>query len=350
MLKISRKAFLGSALAAGFLAAGGLSGAATDAKAQEFTWNLQTIAGAGTNEYAELPQRFVGLVDDLTDGRVKINLFPAGQLMRSGEVPAAVSSGTLEMGHTYLVYFSGREPALRSVNEWPALVDSMQGVMWFYERGGHEIMREILARHNMYFLGVTALLGEHIWSKSPLRGVADLRGLKMRAAGLAADSFNLLGASVVTLSGEEVYQALQRGIVDAAEFTTLPVNYGFGFHEITDYIATPTYSGGGTYDWIVHMDAWNRLPDEVKLRVDQALQIASYEFSRSSQIEEATLLRELADVHGMTIIEWSQEDVLALEKSRIDAMRGFARDSETYARILESQLEFLEVLGYNVPD
>lgn len=320
----------------------------SSAQAADVTWRLQTVAGAGTTEYKNLVERFAKYVDELTNGRLKIETFPAGVLMKSPQIADAVSKGTLDIGHTYLVYFSGKEPALRAVNEWPAEVHPMQGVMWFYEGGGAEIMREITAKHNMYFLGVTALLGEQIWAKKPLKSVNDLKGLKIRAAGLAADSFAYLGASVVAMAGEEVYQGLQRGVIDAAEFTTMPVNYGFGFQEVTKHMVMPSYSGGGTSDWIVNMDAWNKLPADLKPKVAQALQLASYEFSRSATLEESGVFKKLKQ-SGMDIIYWSAEDMRKLEQSRIAVMKEkYTADSPLFVKKLDSQLKFLERIGYQM--
>lgn len=342
-----RAALTSAALGAGLAAACGLT-VATPVDAAEFEWNLQTVAGAGTSEYEELVERFAHYADELTDGRVAIKTFPAGMLMKSSEVASAVSNGALEMGHTYLVYFSGKEPALKAVNEWPAMVQPLQGTSWFYEAGGAEIMRNITARHDMYFLGVSPLLGEHIWSKKPLAGIDDLKGLKMRASALAADSFAKLGASVVSLSGEEVYQALQRGVVDATEFTTMPVNYGLGFQEVAKYVTLPTYSGGGTSDWVVNMAAWERLPDDLKPKLEQALQLASYEYYRKSRLEEQEVTAKLREA-GAELIRWSDDDMRKLERARIDVMRDtYAADSPLYAEKLESQLRFLERLGYDV--
>ena len=136
---------------------------------------------------------------------------------------------------------------------------------------------------------MTPLLGEQIWSKKEIKGVDDMKGMKLRAAGLAADSFARLGASVVAMPGEEVYQALQRGVIDGLEFTTMPVNYGLGLHEVAKFVSMPSYSGGGTSDWIVNQASWNKLPADLKPRMEAALKKASEEFHRSAVAEEKEL-------------------------------------------------------------
>ncbi|WP_332826316.1 TRAP transporter substrate-binding protein [Ramlibacter sp.] len=316
------------------------------AHAAEITWRLQTVASAGTTEYKNLVENFARHVKEETGGRVEVKTFPAGMLMGSGQVPEAVSRGTLDMGHTYLVYYSGKEPALKAVNEWPAEVHPMQGVTWFYEGGGADLMRKIVGQHNMHFLGVTALLGEQIWSKKEIKSVADLRGVKMRAAGLAADSFTRLGASVVPMPGEEVYQALQRGVIDALEFTTLPVNYGLGLHEVAKYVVVPSYSGGGTSDWIVNAASWNKLPADLKPRMEAALKKASDEYQRSAVTEEKELTQKLVQ-GGVKLVKWPEAEVRKMEAARLAVMKEkYAAESPLYAEKLASQLKHLQKLGY----
>jgi TRAP-type mannitol/chloroaromatic compound transport system substrate-binding protein len=343
MTKYLKNPFLALSIAA----AGCWTMVAGSAYAAEITWRLQTVASAGTTEYKNLVENFAKHVKEQTGGRVEVKTYPAGMLMGSGQVPEAVSRGTLDMGHTYLVYYSGKEPALKAVNEWPAEVHPMQGVTWFYEGGGAELMRKIVAKHNMHFFGVTALLGEQIWSKKELKGVADLKGVKMRAAGLAADSFSRLGASVVAMPGEEVYQALQRGVIDALEFTTLPVNYGLGLHEVAKYVTMPSYSGGGTSDWIVNASAWNKLPNDLKPKMEQALKMASDEYVRSAGNEEKELIKKL-EQGGVKLVRWPETEMRKLEAARLAVMKEkYAAESPLYAEKLESQLKHLERLGYH---
>lgn len=320
--------------------------AACGVHAAEITWRLQTVASAGTTEYKNLVENFAKHVKQETGGRVEIKTFPAGMLMGSGQVPEAVSRGTLDMGHTYLVYYSGKEPALKAVNEWPAEVHPLQGVTWFYEGGGAELMRKIVSKHNMHFLGVTPLLGEQIWSKKEIKGVADMKGMKLRAAGLAADSFARLGASVVAMPGEEVYQALQRGVIDGLEFTTMPVNYGLGLHEVAKFVSMPSYSGGGTSDWIVNQASWNKLPADLKPKMEAALKKASEEFHRSAVAEEKELTEKLAK-GGVKLVRWPEAEMRKMEESRLAVMKEkYAAESPAYAEKLASQLKHLQKLGY----
>lgn len=337
----------GRRLVLGGIAAAAALGVSSGVLAQQkITWRMQTIAAAGTLEFKDLAQAVAERVRQLSGGRLDIQVFAAGSLMKSNEVPEAVSKGTIDMAHTFLVYMSGKEPALKAVNEWPAMVEPLQGVSWTYHGGGLAIMREINEKHGMHFLGVTPLAGEHIWSKKPLKGVADLKGLKMRAAAVAADSFKQLGAAVVSMPGEELYSSLQRGVIDALEFTTLSVNYGMGLHEVAKYVIQPTYSGGGTYDWVVNKAKWDALPADLKAIVETALNDVSYQYWLKNLADETRIIAEMKK-KGVQFITWSDKDMKTLEKARIGIMRDvYAKESPLYAKKLDSQLKFLDLLGY----
>src|SRR5690606_10506198 len=122
-------------------------GLAISVHAADFTWKMQSVAAAGTSEYKILVENFAERVKTETAGRVEVKVFPAGALMSSGQVVDAVSKGVLDAAHTYLVYYSGKEPALKAINEWHAESDPYQGVNWYYKADGQKLLNEILTRH-----------------------------------------------------------------------------------------------------------------------------------------------------------------------------------------------------------
>ncbi|MEO1191782.1 MAG: TRAP transporter substrate-binding protein DctP [Pseudomonadota bacterium] len=314
------------------------------------TWRMQTIAAPNTSEYDDLAQAFADRVAELSNGQMEIRVFPSGVLSNELEAGSAVGRGVFDLWHSYMQLHAAKNKVFRSANEWPVNADRLQAAMW-YQQGGKDLYRQALVDDNLYHVGVTPVSGEHIWSKVPLNSVEDLEGLKIRSGGVASRSFELLGAAPVSMPGSEVYQGLQRGIVDAAEWTTLPVNYGFGLHEVTDYVITPSYSGGATYDWVSNLDSWNELPDNLKRVVEVALAEVSYDYWMKVKAEEAEILKKLAEEEGMTIITWSDEDMRKLEEARMKVVAEvYTEDAPEYEAVLKDQFRFLERLGYDVPD
>ena len=165
------------------------------ANAEVIRWRLQTVDDPGLMEYKEIAVAFADRVKKLSNGRMEIKVFPPGGIVSSFEVWDALRNGLFEMSQHYLVYWSGKEPGLKAAQEWPVMRDPLQGLIWLYEGGGIEIQNSILNKHGITYLGATPMEGEQVWSKKPIRGVQDLKGLKMRAAGVAAGSFSALGAA-----------------------------------------------------------------------------------------------------------------------------------------------------------
>ncbi len=346
MKLVSKLAITGIALATALTL--GTQASADDQ--EKVVWRMQTIAAPNTSEFDDLAQAFADRVKELSGGQMEIKVFSSGVLSGELEAGTAVGRGVFELWHSYMQLHASKNKVFRSANEWPVNADRLQAAMW-YDQGGAEIYRNALVDDNLYHMGVTPVSGEHIWSKVPLNSVEDLKGLKIRSGGVASRSFQLLGAAPVSMPGSEVYQALQRGVVDAAEWTTLPVNYGFGLAEVTDYVVTPSYSGGATYDWVSNLDAWNALPDHLKQVVEAALQEVSFEYWMKVKAEEAEILKKLAEEDGMTIIVWSPEDMRKLEEARMQVVAEmYTEDAPEYEAVLKDQFRFLERLGYDVPD
>jgi TRAP-type mannitol/chloroaromatic compound transport system substrate-binding protein len=320
------------------------------AAAQEkIQWRMQTIAAPNTSEYNDLAQAFADRVGVLSGGRMEIKVFGSGVLSGELEAGNAVAKGVFELWHSYTELYASKAPEFRSSNEWPVNADRLQAAMWYYA-GGSKFYRDALIPHNLHHLGVTPVAGEHIWSKIPLRSVDDMKGLKIRSGGVASRSFKILGASPVSMSGSDVYQGLQRGVVDAAEWTTLTVNYGFGLHEVTKYVVMPSYSGGSTYDWVSNLDAWKSLPDDLKEIVESALHEVGFKYWMKVKAEESRVLQELEE-KGIEIIYWSDEDMRKLDEARMQVVgEMYTKDTPEYAVIMRDQFEFLESLGYDVPD
>ena len=309
-------------------------------------WRMQTVDDPGLMEYKAIAEAFADRVKELSQGRMQIKVFPPGGIVSSFEVWDGLRKGLFEMSQHYLVYWSGKEPGLKSAQEWPVMRDPLQGLIWIYEGGGMEMQNKILNKHGITYLGATPMEGEQIWSKKPIRNVGDLKGLKMRASGLAAASFSKFGAAVVTVPGGEIYQALERGVIDAAEFTFPTVNYGYGFHEVTKYLCVlPTYSGGGFYDWIAGSKAWNKLPDDLKEIVKTAINETTFLYWLKVRLETQRTFKKLKD-HGMEFIEWSPEDLATREAKRLEVMKEYAASSPAFAEKYESMMKTLRDLGY----
>lgn len=324
-----------------------VSGASPSSFAEEkvFKWKLQTVDDAGLMSYKELALKFANRVKELSNGRLDIKVFPAGGLVPTFEVWDAVRKGMIDMTIHYLVYWSGKVPSLALECEWAVNIDPDQSATWSYMYGGNEFREKILSEYGLHYLGAGILGEEHIWSKVPINGVENLKGLKIRGSALEAEMLKELGATVVFLPGGEVYQALERGVIDACEFTTPIANFGYGLHEVTKYVILPSYGGKINLDWFVGMKAWNELPKDLQQIVMAAMHETLYLYQWKYRLEVAKTWDKLRKV-GMQFITWSDEDMKKVQIARNKARQKYVNLTPMTKAIYDSRMEFLKLLGY----
>jgi len=245
----------------------------------------------------------------MSGGRLDITVYTAGELVASVDVCDAVSTGVVEMSHTYAPYFFGAHPSLMvSPGAFPpGLWQTFQDVLYIYnEMGVGDLAREVWAEQNIHFL--TLVSGGHVswWSKEPIYDVEDLQGVKLRYSGNFAKTAELLGASPVFMPSEEMYTALATGVLDAGG-TSVSYYRTSKFYEVAPYLYAPNWKGDEPGELIVNMDAWNALPDDLKEIVTVAAERYAHDLALHYLWELDEIYASL-DEWGCTLITWSDEE------------------------------------------
>ena len=201
------------------------------ATAQEFSFKFQSSDPAGNPNF-ELQQGWTETLAEKTGGRVKIELLPVGSVVEHNETQDAIAAGILDGHITDTSYFAGKDPAFSLIaNPVGAWSDPQQMFDFMNKGGGKELMNELVEPYGLHFIGATTPGLEAFVSKVPLDGVDDLKGLKMRAPeGLVQQVFAAAGAAPVNLPGSEVFTSLDKGVIDAADYTLWKDNFGKGDH------------------------------------------------------------------------------------------------------------------------
>jgi TRAP-type mannitol/chloroaromatic compound transport system substrate-binding protein len=236
---------------------------------KKIRWRMVEPWSAG-NLLHNWPQHFCDGVRAASGGRLDIKLYPAGALVPGMEVFDAVSEGTAECGHSVAGFWKGKEEALVAFWSIPYGLDAEMTALWFYERGGLEMLQEIYAKHNiMAFPLGNAGQENGFFSNRRATKMEDYKGMKVRTMGYYADIMNLVGASANVLPPTEIYLGLERGIVDAAEFSGPAANIPMGLHEISKYVLQPgIHQPGAQTELIINKKSWNALPDDLKAIVE----------------------------------------------------------------------------------
>ena len=229
------------------------------AAAQEYVWRLQTNLNPGDPGHIAVENRFAKLVEEMSNGRMKFEVFPVGALFPVADGLDAVGAGVAEMGMLTGGYFSGKIGPVASIeNGVPgALRSPLESFDFFYKKGFIEIAREAYSPYNVFYLGPQVSPQWDIVSNKPLRTVADFSGLKIRAFGLEANWFESMGASPVFMAGSELYTALATGALEAARWASPSANKSLSLHEVAKYYIQPSPMPAPNNFFAVNLDAWN---------------------------------------------------------------------------------------------
>jgi len=241
------------------------------------TWPAKDIFHEYANDFAKK-------VNDMAGGRLKIEVLPAGAVVPPFQLLDAVNKGTLDGGHGVLAYHYGKNTALALWGSGPAFgMDPNMVLSWHNYGGGKAILEEIYKSLNIdvvshvYGPMPTQPLG---WFKKPIAKVGDLKGLKYRTVGLAVDIFNELGVSVNPLPGGEIVPALDRGLIDAAEFNNASSDRVLGFPDVVKNCMLQSFhQSGEQFEILFNKTKYNALPTELKSIVEYSVQASSAEMS-----------------------------------------------------------------------
>ena len=235
--------------------------------ASSFPKTLDTIFGAA--------DVFTKRVAQLTGGRFQIRAFAGGEIVPGLQVLDAVQAGTVEMGHTASYYYYGKDAAFAFDCAMPFGLTSRQQTAWFEQGGGRELMREFFRNYGvMNFLGGNTGTQMGGWYRKPVSTMADLKGLKIRIGGMAGRVMERMGAVPQQIAGADVYPALEKGTIDAAEWVGPYDDEKLGLYKVAPhYYAPGWWEAGPQLSFLVGIKEWEKLPAQYQA----AIEAASYE-------------------------------------------------------------------------
>jgi TRAP-type mannitol/chloroaromatic compound transport system substrate-binding protein len=280
-------------------------------------------------------------VREMTNGRFTITPFAAGELVPGLQVLDAVQAGTVECGHTASYYYVGKNPAFAFATSIPFGLTTQQQNAWLYHGGGLEAMQKLYADFNIINFPAGnsgAQMGG--WFKREIKSVADLNGLKMRIPGLGGQVMARLGVNVQVLPGGEIYLALDRGAIDAAEWVGPYDDEKLGLNKAAQFYYYPGWwEPGPTWEALVNRTAWNRLPKEYQ----EIFQTAAVEANMDNLAQYNALNGEALErlVQGGTkLTPYSKEIMQAAQKAATDLMEENAAKNATFKQIYQQWSAF----------
>ena len=297
--------------------------------ASSFSRSLDTIYGA-----AEV---MADRVSDLTDGKFEIRCYPGGELVPAFEVLSNVQTGTVQMGHAASYYFIGKNPALAFDATVPFGLTARQYNAWLYHGGGLKLMRDLFADFNVInFPGGNTGMQMGGWFRVLVESLGDLNGLKMRIPGLGGQVMNEMGVNTQVYPSGEIYPALERGAIDAAEWVGPYDDERLGFHEIAPYYYYPGWwEPGPALTFYVNRDAYNQLPTMYQKAIDVAASEANVNMLAQYDHKNPAALQRLLD-KGAELRRFPDEVMSRAQEVTKQILEDTASGNPQYRKIYES--------------
>ena len=316
------------------------------ATAQEFSFKFQSSDPAGNPNF-ELQQGWTETLAEKTGGRVKIELLPVGSVVEHNETQDAIAAGILDGHITDTSYFAGKDPAFSLIaNPVGAWSDPQQMFDFMNKGGGKELMNELVEPYGLHFIGATTPGLEAFVSKVPLDGVDDLKGLKMRAPeGLVQQVFAAAGAAPVNLPGSEVFTSLDKGVIDAADYTVFSTNHAQGLNKIAPHPIYPGFHSMPLVEISMNKDKWDALPDDIKAAFEET--VAEFARHQVSVLAERDLAAvEEAKAGGqITIHNWSDDERAKFRTIATGEWEKVAAKSDNARKVYDTLTAYLKQNG-----
>lgn len=312
--------------------------------AQEYNWRMATIAPSETSVFFRLfALPLAENIEELTNGRIQVTPYPAGVLAPAFEVYDAVRDGRADVGNSFPGYLVNSNPANSLFSSHPGGMGVDSFLTWLYGADGQQLWRDFRREEmGLYSAVAGAAPGDvHMHSQKPVRTVEDLQGLRMRITGAASEILTMLGGAPVTVPGGEVYTMLERGAIDATEWSGPAENMLMGLHEIAPYVVIPgIHQPSVAFEFVMDGAAFDKLPDDLKILVEAACKLTTLEAYQAWARE---------DMIAMTKLKDSNVEIIQLDKAYLDAWREAGRqwteekggDNAWVQRISKSYYTFL---------
>ena len=312
-----------------------------NAQASTYRWgmvtswpvSLDTIYGGATNT--------AKYINEMTDGDVEIQVYPAGAQVGGLEVYDAVSSGAFEMGNTASYYYIGKDPTHAFFTTIPFGMNAQQMDAWLTAGGGQELFNEINAIDNMiaFPAGNTGVqMGG--WFRNEINTVADLQGLTMRIPGLGGQAMSRVGVNVQNIPSNEIFLALDTGVIDATEWVGPYDDEILGLNTVADFYYAPGWhEPGPTLSNYINLDVYNDLPGDIQQILQKASAAANQQMLADYDAKNGPALNRLVE-GGTQVRTFSTEILNALESAMNEIHDEFAGQNQRYASTLEAYRTF----------
>jgi len=325
-----------------FLLGAALLSLSTSSFAKE-KWTM-TSTWPNSLELIEIDKKWVDTVNKLAGDELTIEFFEGGSLVPTGEVFSAVESGTIQASGDWPGYWAGRNPAFSSLSTHVSLFNAIDYANWIREWGGLDIYNEVYGDFGMVYIpyGITnSEAGFH--TNTPIKNLEDFKGKRLRVSGLEQGRvLERIGGTQVSMAAQELYQSLERNVIDGAEFSTPNVDVSAGLHQVTQHWTTPGWhQSASVFGVMINKKAWDALSPETQEKLKIAAD-ATMMWSISYTERRATEGLETFKKAGVEIHRLDDETIQYIQDQAHEVMIDVACNNPTAAKVYLSQTEYLQ--------
>jgi TRAP-type mannitol/chloroaromatic compound transport system substrate-binding protein len=323
---------------------------AVAAKPSTIVLKMQGSWGA-KDIFNEMAEEFVKRVNEMAEGRLRIDYLVAGSVVKPFEVMDAVSKGVLDAGHTVPVYWYGKSKVASLFGSGPINgCDAHQILAWIYRGGGQKLYEELLEKLQLDVVGYFAMpmptqpLG---WFKTPIKSAKELEGLKYRTVGLAADLFQEMGSKVTQLPGGEIIPALEKGVIDAFEFNNPTSDMRFGAQDaIKNYMMGSFHQAMEFFEIIFNKKKYQSLPKDLQAILRYSVEAASASNYWTAMDNYSRDLQDLINKHKVNVLRTPKGVFEAQLKAWDTITKKLSDEDPFFKKVVESQRDWAKRVGY----
>jgi TRAP-type mannitol/chloroaromatic compound transport system substrate-binding protein len=311
---------------------------------KQYHWKLITTWPKNFPGLGMAAENFARSVDEMSNGRLTVRVYGAGEIVPAFGVFDAVSQGVVDAGHGAAYYWKGKVPSSVFFTSIPFGLNAQEMNGWLHYGGGLELWQEAYAPFNLEPLaGGNTGVQMAGWFNKEINSVEDLKGLKMRIPGLAGEVFAAAGGTAVRIPGGELYTSLQTGVIDALEWVGPYNDLALGFHEVARYYYYPGWhESGSTLEFIVNKDSLAALPPDLQAVVKYASRAANQDMLDEYTARNNAALRELIDRHGVQLRRLPDDVLLQLWRGSEVVMQKLVDRDPMAAKIYASYKKFYD--------
>ena len=320
------------------------TGTSTEVEAQDaIKWKVQSTFNTAWPALGDPIARVSESLKEVTDGRINLKIFEPGKIVPPLEISPSISRGDLPAAYNYLAYDQGRIPSAVLFSAVPFGMEPWEYAAWWFEGEGSQLAADLYHEQNIHPLLCSTIGPETAgWYRKPITQLSDMEGLKIRFSGLGGMVLNRIGASATLMAGGEIFAALEKGTLDATEYSMPAIDEILGFHKIAKFNLFPGWHQPSTSTHLlINLDEWNKMAKSDQALFEMACTAATMRAITTGEALQGAQINSFEE-KGVTAAKLPDDVIAELKRVTDEVMQEEAAKDENFAKIWESQKAFHE--------